>query len=68
MAQANRLVGSTLEELAADADELLAQFSPKETRDDDEGRRPRERLRPGNVPDAEDEPDVSAAVAKIRRF
>lgn len=68
MAQANRLVGSTPEELAADADELLAQFSPKETQGDDEGRRPRERLRPGNVPDAEDEPDVDAAVAATRRF
>lgn len=67
-AQANRLVGSTKEELEADADELLAQFSPKETQDDDEGRRPRERLRSGAAPDAEDEPDIDAAVAATRRF
>lgn len=67
-AQANRLVGTTKEELEADADELLAQFSPKETQDDDEGRRPRERLRSGAAPDAEDEPDIDAAVAATRRF
>jgi|JI9StandDraft_1071089.scaffolds.fasta_scaffold45242_2 hypothetical protein len=68
-AQANRLVGTTKEELEADADELLAQFSPKETQDDDdERRRPRERLRSGAAPDAEDEPDIDAAVAATRRF
>jgi cell division septum initiation protein DivIVA len=66
--QAKRLVGATREELEADADEILADFSPKETRDDDERRRPRERLRSGAAPDAEDEPDIDAAVAATRRF
>lgn len=66
--QAKRLVGTTQEELEADADEILAEFSPKETRGDDERRRPRERLRSGTVPDAEDEPDIDAAVAQTRRF
>jgi len=61
-------VGATREELEADADEILAEFSPKETRDDDERRRPRERLRSGAAPDAEDEPDIDAAVAATRRF
>lgn len=66
--QAKRLVGATQEELEADADEILAEFSPKETRDDDSGRRPRERLRSGAAPDEEEDPDIDAAVARTRRF
>lgn len=64
--QAKRLVGTTREELEADADEILAEFSPRESGDDD--RRPRERFRSGAAPDREEEPDIDAAVAATRRF
>ena len=52
--QARRLVGSTVEELEADAEELLASFK---TDDPPPNRRPQEKLRPGASPDAEPEPD-----------
>jgi hypothetical protein len=52
-AQAKRLVGATKEELEADADELLDSFKP-EDKPSPSGR-PKERLRPGAVPDAEPE-------------
>lgn len=66
--QAKRLIGSTPEELEADADDLLASFRPKnvdtepepepaEPARDDRRRRPQERLRPGAVPDADTEPE-----------
>lgn len=55
--QAKRLIGSTEDELEADADELLASF--KQEGDEGEGgkgrQRPAERLRPGAVPGAEPE-------------
>mgnify|MGYP001142527256 CR=1 FL=1 len=54
-AQAKRLVGSTREELEADADELLDTFRPSEEAETDPLRRPRERLRPGASPKAEPE-------------
>jgi len=62
LALAKRLVGETEEELAADADELIASFAEENTEsaedDDAKARRPRERLRPGGVPGAEpDETD-----------
>jgi hypothetical protein len=66
-AQAKRLVGATQEELEADADELLAEFSPKESEDDPK-RRPRERLRSGATPEVDDEPDLDAAAERVRRF
>jgi hypothetical protein len=52
--QAQRLIGTTYEELAADADELLASFT---TTDDDRQdlRRPTERLRRGAAPSGEQE-------------
>jgi hypothetical protein len=52
-AQARRLVGSTKEELESDADSLLDDFKPAD--DKPSGSRPKERLRPGSVPDAEPE-------------
>lgn len=62
-AQAKRLVGSTKEELEADADELLATFGgsrPGSTR-------PTERLRGGGDPDEEPEPDLHKIAADIPR-
>lgn len=63
--QARRLVGSSEEELEADADDLMASFRPAtpepepepEPRSDNSRRRPQERLRPGAVPDADTEPE-----------
>lgn len=55
-AQAERLRGSTEEEIAVDADELLAAFAPPEP-DRPAARTPVERLRPGAVP-----PDEASAV------
>lgn len=65
-AQAKRLVGSTLEELLADADAFLAEAggeAPPSTR------RPTERLRPGTGdPNSEpDEMDPAALAAKVPR-
>ena len=63
-AQAKRLVGSTKEELEADADDLLATFGGG-------GRpgssRPTERLRGGGDPDEEPEPDLTKIAADIPR-
>jgi hypothetical protein len=67
-AQAMRLVGTTLEELEADADELLATFSP--TPDEPPAtpkRRPSE-LVPGAVPGATPEPDYDAIADRARRW
>ena len=70
--QAKRLVGSTEDELEADADDLMASFRPKEDTPavkaeepepadeparEGQRRRPQERLRPGAVPDADTEPE-----------
>lgn len=68
--QARRLIGSTEDELEADADDLLASFSPKKDPEPDpepepepepsrtnRRDRPQERLRPGAVPDAGTEPE-----------
>ncbi len=46
---AKRLTGETREEFEADAEELFAEFAPKEEPADTR-RRPQERLRPGSVP------------------
>lgn len=62
--QAKRLVGSTIEELAADADALLAEFQPATPTTT---RTPRERLRNGAVPDGEAPPDVADVLARIPR-
>lgn len=68
--QAKRLVGTSEDELEADADDLMASFSPKKADPEPEPepepdevpareqrRRPQERLRPGAVPDADTEPE-----------
>lgn len=63
-AQAKRLVGSTKEELEADADDLLASFnggvSPTRTK-------PTERLRGGGEPDQDPEPDLRKIADEIPR-
>ena len=68
--QAKRLVGSTREELEADADELLADLGV----DDDKpstSRRPKERLKPGASNDAEPQKspqELAAEVVKARGY
>ena len=68
--QAKRLVGSTREELEADAEELLADLGV----DDDKpstSRRPQERLRPGAAPEAEpvkSPQELADAVVKARGY
>jgi hypothetical protein len=65
-AQARRLVGSTKEELEADADDLIATFggqgggSVSTTR-------PTENLRGGGNPDTEPEPDLNKVIGEIPR-
>lgn len=69
-AQAKRLVGTTEEELEADADELLETFKPAEDADgeQDSPTTPRERLKPGAVPASKleetDPAKLAAAIAK----
>lgn len=59
--QAKRLIGESEEELEADADELLESFKPvedgneEESQEDETRRRPKEKLRPGAVPSADEE-------------
>jgi hypothetical protein len=55
--QASRLVGTTKEELEADADELLESFGGKDDKKDDTStsRRPKERLKSGATPSSEPE-------------
>lgn len=70
-AQARRLVGSTKEELEADADELLQAFSGKSA-DNDEGKpdpvnRPKPSLQGGSDPTTHADPDVREIVSKIPR-
>ena len=66
-AQARRLVGSTQEELEADADELLETFGSTGGTSAPPSRRPTERLRGGGEPDAEPEPDLRKIAADIPR-
>lgn len=64
-AQVKRLLGENEEELEADADDLLESFKadpPPPT-----SARPRERLRPGAVPDAEPDPNIDEVVGAIPR-
>jgi Spy/CpxP family protein refolding chaperone len=68
-AQAKRLVGSTVEELEADADEILAAFAPPAA--DEPAPTPKRRpseLVPGAVPSAEPEPDYDAIADRVRRW
>lgn len=70
---AKRLTGSTQEELEADAVELFEDFAPPAGEEDpdkqkDSQRRPKERLRPGAVPDAEpDESDPAKLAESVSR-
>jgi hypothetical protein len=67
--QAKRLAGSTLEELEADADELLADFAPTTGESEPPlGGRPKERLRGGGSPAEEpEETDPRKLAALISR-
>ena len=65
-AQAKRLVGSTKEELEADADELLASFGSNGTTSS-ATTRPREALRGGGDPTEEPEPDLRKIADAIPR-
>jgi hypothetical protein len=66
--QMKRLFGTTEEELAADADELLEEFKGAQPETPPAGGRPKERLRPGAVPDAEpEETDPAKLAAAIPR-
>jgi hypothetical protein len=69
-AQVKRLLGTTEEELEADADELLAAFkgAEPEATPPATGGRPKEKLRPGAVPDAEPDPDPEKVLSAIPRF
>lgn len=64
-AQARRLLGTTKEELEADADELLTSFKPADERP---GGRPREALRGGGAPNEDPEIDVKKIVESIPRY
>ena len=66
-AQSRRLVGTTKEELEADADELLDTFQPRDDNDADKAspRRPQERLRPGASPTREPQPTPKDSVDKV---
>lgn len=69
--QAKRLVGSTREELEADADELVKDLGLDDAGKPDVSRRPKERLRPGAAPDAEPEKspaELAEAVIKRRGY
>lgn len=68
--QAKRLIGTTEEELEADADELLDSFTDKTPADKDgKPTRPKERLRSGAAPDEEpDETDPRKLAATVPRL
>jgi hypothetical protein len=65
-AQAKRLVGSTREELEADADDLLDTFKPADEEKDDSGR-PKEKLKPGASPESDDEKSAKELLESIPR-
>ena len=65
-AQAKRLSGSTMEELEADAEELLESFKPADTVD--KGGKPREALKGGaSDDDTTDEPSIAEVLKNIPR-
>ena len=65
--QAKRLIGSTTEELEADADELMSSFAPQTVDTERPPGRPVERLRGGTDPNPAPEPDIRDVVAGIPR-
>jgi hypothetical protein len=67
--QAKRLVGETEEELEQDADDLIKDFGGGQEPDNNNGRTPRERLRPGAVPSSEpEETDPAKLAAQVPRM
>jgi hypothetical protein len=68
--QAARLVGSTVEELEADAAELLASFAPQggEGAKPPPSRKPAENLTPGGADREDPEPDIDKVLEKIPRL
>lgn len=68
--QARRLVGESEEDFESDADELVAAFkgSEQEAIPPATGGRPKEKLRPGAVSDAEPDPDRAEVLAAIPRI
>lgn len=68
---AKRLTGTSQEEMQEDAEELFSTFTTpkdKDNKDEENPRRPKERLRPGAVPDAEpEETDPSKLAALVPR-
>jgi len=70
LAQAKRLVGSTKEELEADAAELLESFGASNGNGGGvkpPAGKPKEKLRPGQVPDASEEPDMDKVADLVYR-
>lgn len=65
--QAKRLVGSTREELEADADELLADLGAASQDREPPPSKPREQLRGGGDPTEDVEPDIRSVVDSIPR-
>lgn len=68
--QARRLVGESEEEFESDADELVAAFKANEPEATPPatGGRPKEKLKPGAVVDAEPPPDRAEVLAAIPRI
>jgi hypothetical protein len=67
--QARRLVGESEEDFESDADELVAAFKSSEPEvPPATGGRPKEKLKPGAVSDAEPDPDRAEVLAAIPRF
>lgn len=63
-----RIVGSSRDELEADADDYFGAFSaPDDESDEDPTRRPKERLKPGATPSSGPEPDMREVVKSIPR-
>lgn len=69
LTQAKRLVGSTKEELEADAAELLESFGGSNGNGGAKppAGKPKEKLRPGQVPDASEEPDIDKVADLVYR-
>ena len=66
LSQAKRLIGSTREELEADADELLEAFKAPESDDKrDLSRKPKEKLRPGASADPDPAPSGEDIAEKV---
>ena len=67
-AQAKRLVGDTIDDLEADADEIIEAFTPATDEQTPAPKRRPSELVPGAVPGAEPEPDYDAVADRVRRW